>query len=72
MKPGVAVTTCPRQQAYVQGLPYYLEGMMVPLDMPEVVVNGVIERAEATATRLYAEDSKTKRAKKRRAGGQAR
>jgi hypothetical protein len=43
---------------------YHLEGMLVPSDMPEEVMKGVIERAEAKATRIYGEDANVDRAKK--------
>jgi hypothetical protein len=42
----------------------YLKGIMVPSDMPEEVMKGIIERAEAN--RIYAEDAKAKRAKERK------
>jgi hypothetical protein len=45
---------------------YYLEAMMVPSDMPEDIMKGVVERAEALASRLYAADTKAKRAERRK------
>jgi hypothetical protein len=45
---------------------YYLEGVLVPSDMPEEVMKGVIDRGEATATRISAEDVKAKRARKQK------
>jgi hypothetical protein len=45
---------------------YYLEGVLVPSDMPEEVMKGVIDRGEATATRISAEDANADRAKKRK------
>lgn len=41
-----------------------LEGLMVPSDMPQEVMRGVIERAEATAIRIDAEDTNAKRTRK--------
>jgi hypothetical protein len=46
-----------------QAFLYHLEGLLVPSDMPEAAMTGVIERAEAAATRIRAEDTKAKRAK---------
>jgi hypothetical protein len=49
-----------------QAFLYHLEGLTVPSDTPGEVMMGVIETAEAKATRAYAEDTKAKRAKKRK------
>jgi hypothetical protein len=37
---------------------YYLECVLVPSDFPRDLIGPAIERAEATAMRLYAEDAK--------------